>query len=204
MNTYNATRSAVIRSFGLLGIKVAAFLLTGSAVLMAALIDSMVDVIASLIAHLIKPKEHHEEHQLSLIQAMWIVAGGIIVLLESIRGFNEPVDMAFVGIGILILTLVVDFSIVKKLSQDTNPVVVGLAEDIKADMTNAVGGLAALSLIAVGMPMQTDKVIAIIISVVLMVKGVKLFFNNLVEASIDHDLEDLDNTEGVGLTSANA
>jgi ferrous-iron efflux pump FieF len=182
-------RSAVIRSLALLVVKIAAFLATGSAVLLAGMIDSLVDVVASLIAYVIKPREHHEEHQLAMIQAFWIVSGGLIVMVESVHGFNEEVDLAMVGIGILLLTLVVDGTIVRKLSKNTSPVVHGLAEDIKADMTNSFGGLVALTAIAMGAPMQVDKIIAIIISIALIIKGAKLAHDNLVEASQDHASE---------------
>ena len=194
----SATKSAVIRSLFLLGIKIGAFLLTGSAVLLAGMVDSLVDVAASLIAYVIKPKEHHSEHQLALIQAFWIVAGGLIVLVESIRGLHEPVEMATTGIAILVLTLVVDGSIVRKLVNDTNPVVQGLAEDIKADMTNSFGGLIALVAIALGSPMMVDKLVAITISEYLMVKGAKLFNEHMTEASVDHSQEHNHEQEGVG------
>ena len=194
----SATKSAVIRSAGLLGLKSGAFLLTGSAALMASMVDSIVDVAASLIAHCVKPGTHHEEHQLALIQSFWIFAGGLLVLMESIRNFNEPVEMAAAGIAILVITLIVDGTIVRKLSKDTNPVVIGLAEDIKADMTNSVGGLIALSVIAMGAPMQVDKGMAIIISVFLICKGIKLFQDNMIEATEDHDAEHPDSEEGLG------
>ena len=192
----SATKSAVIRSMGLLGVKAGAFLLTGSAVLLAGMIDSIVDVVASLIAHVIKPKEHHGEHQLALIQSFWIFAGGLLVLVESLRSLHEPVEMATVGIGILVLTLVVDGSIVRKLSKDRSPVVQGLTEDIKADMTNSAGGLIALTVIALGAPMVVDKAFAIVISLFLIVKGAKMFNDHMSEASSDHAAEHDHETEG--------
>jgi ferrous-iron efflux pump FieF len=199
--TFNATRSAVIRSGMLLAVKIAAFLFTGSAILLAGMIDSIVDVVASLIAHLVKPASHHEEHQLSMIQAFWIVAGGLIVMVESVRGFNDEVDMATIGIAILMLTLVVDTTIVRKLMRSNSPVIRALAEDIKADITNAAGGLVALTAIAMGAPMQVDKVVAIIISVLLIIKGLKLAEDNLVEASLDHAAEDDEYDSGFGFNS---
>ena len=194
----SATRTAVIRSAGLLGVKTAAFLLTGSAVLLAGMVDSVVDVVASMIAHIVKPKEHHAEHQLALIQAIWIVAGGALVLVESVRGLHEPVEMAVAGMGIMVLTLIVDGTIVRKLVADPNPVVHGLAEDIKADMTNAAGGLVALTLIAVGAPMVVDKYMAIVISLYLIVKGIRLFVDNMDEATRDHEAEHKNEQGGVG------
>ena len=194
----SATRSAVVRSMGLLGVKAAAFLLTGSAVLLAGMIDSIVDVVASLIAHVVKPKEHHAEHQLALIQSFWIFAGGLLVLVESLRSLHEPVEMATVGIGILVLTLVVDGSIVRKLSKDRSPVVQGLTEDIKADMTNSAGGLVALTVIALGAPMVVDKAVAIAISLFLIGKGVKMFNDHMDEASRDHVDEHVHEQGGVG------
>lgn len=194
----SATKSAVIRSSGLLALKVSAFFLTGSAALMASMIDSIVDVLASFIAHYVKPKEHHAEHQLALIQSGWIVMGGVIVLLESIKGFHEPVELASVGVAILAITVIVDMTIVKKLSKDTNPVVKGLAEDIKADLMNSAGGIAALSLIALGAPFIVDKLFAIVISIVLIVKGLRMLNDNVTEASEDHDAEHVDSEEGFG------
>lgn len=179
------TKAAVIRSTFLLGVKIGAFLLTGSAVLLAALVDSMVDVVASLIAHIVKPREHHEEHQLALIQASWIIMGGILVLIESIRTIHEPVDLAGAGVVILLVTLLVDGSIVRKLT-DPSPVVQGLKEDIKADMMNSAGGLVTLMLIVLGFPSMVDKLGAIVISVFLIIKGLKLFSANMEEASKDH------------------
>jgi ferrous-iron efflux pump FieF len=189
MDMASATKTAVIRSGVLLGVKIAAFLVTGSAVLLAGMVDSIVDVFASLIAHVIRPKHHYEEHQLALVQASWIAMGGLLVLVESIRAFNAPVDMAMAGVGIMALTLAVDGTIVRKLMKDTNPVVVGLAEDIKADMTNSAGGLVALTLIAMGAPMVVDKAVAIAISLFLIVKGTRLFVQNMDEASADHEAE---------------
>ena len=182
----NEIRSAVIRSVGLLIVKIAAFMLTGSAVLLAAMIDSFADVIASLIVYVIKPTEHHEEHQLALIQNFWIIAGGAIILIESIREFHAPVELATTGIAILLLTLVVDFTIVRQLSKNKSPIVVGLAEDIKADILNTTGGLFALTFIAMGFPEHLDKLVAILISLSLMYKGIILAHENMVEGSLDH------------------
>jgi divalent metal cation (Fe/Co/Zn/Cd) transporter len=184
-----ATRSAVIRSAALLGVKAAAYLTTGSAVLLAGMVDSIVDLVASLIAHLVKPKSHYEEHQLALIQNAWIFLGGLIVAIETLKHLDEPVEMASVGIAILVLTVVVDYSIVRKLKKETNPVVVGLKEDIMADLTSSAGGIIALTVIALGAPMMVDKVIAIAIAVALMVKGARLFIENMEAAAQDHQAD---------------
>jgi divalent metal cation (Fe/Co/Zn/Cd) transporter len=65
-------------------------------------------------------------------------------------------------------------------------------------MTNSVGGLVALGLITMGFPSVVDKIIAMVISIVLVYKGAMLAHENMVEGSNDHDEEDLDNTEGIG------
>jgi divalent metal cation (Fe/Co/Zn/Cd) transporter len=96
--------------------------------------------------------------------------------------------MASIGIAILALTLIIDGSIVRKLT-DPSPVVQGLKEDIKADMTNSAGGLVTLALIMAGFPMMVDKIGAMIISVFLIIKGVKLFNENMEAASADHQAE---------------
>lgn len=184
-----ATRSAVIRSAALLGVKAAAFLTTGSAVLLAGMVDSVVDLVASLIAHLVKPKSHYEEHQLALVQNAWIFLGGLLVALETLKHLHEPVEMAYAGIAILVLTVAVDATIVRKLRKETNPVVVGLKEDIIADITSSAGGILALAIISMGAPMVVDKIIAIFIAIALMVKGLRLFMENMEAAARDHQAE---------------
>lgn len=188
-------KSALTRSTGLLVLKVVAFLATGSVALLAAMIDSIVDVIASLIAYTIKPAEHHAEHQVALIQSFWILAGGMIVMVESVRQFNEPVDLAYAGVIILVVTLIVDGTILRKMSGVTAPILVGLREDIRADFTNSVGAVIALSLIAIGFPSVLDKIIAMIISLVLIKKGITMCLENITEASADHMKEHGDTDE---------
>ncbi len=183
----SATRSAVIRSAALLGVKSGAFLATGSAVLLAGMIDSMVDVVASMIAHVLKPATKHEEHQVALVQSFWIFGGGLLVLVESLKHMDEPVEMAMVGIAILVLTVVVDTTIIRQLRKDKSPVVIGLVEDIKADVTNSLGGLFALTVIALGAPMMVDKIVAIIISIYLIGKGLHMFHENMIAASEAHE-----------------
>jgi divalent metal cation (Fe/Co/Zn/Cd) transporter len=151
------------------------------------MIDSMVDVVASLIAHVLKPQTRHEEHQIALVQSFWIFAGGFLVLLEALRHMDESVEMAAVGIAILVLTVVVDMTIIRQLQHDKNPVVIGLKEDIKADVTNSLGGLVALTVIAFGAPMIVDKVVAIVISVYLIFKGLHMFHENMIAASEAHE-----------------
>jgi divalent metal cation (Fe/Co/Zn/Cd) transporter len=151
------------------------------------MIDSMVDVVASLIAHVLKPQTRAEEHQIALVQSFWIFAGGLLVLLEALRHMDEHVEMAAVGIAILVLTVVVDTTIIRQLRHDTNPVVIGLKEDIKADVTNSVGGLLALTVIAFGAPMIVDKVVAIVISVYLIFKGIHMFHSNMIAATEAHE-----------------
>jgi divalent metal cation (Fe/Co/Zn/Cd) transporter len=185
----SATRDAVIRSSALLGLKVSAFALTGSMALMASMLDSIVDVFASFLAHFVKPAKHSDEHKLALVQSAWIFMGGLVVLYESIKGFNEPVEMASVGVAILVITLIVDASIVRKISKDKNPVVIGLTEDIKADMVNSAGGVIALTLIAMGAPFIADKLIAIVISVFLIAKGARMLHDNMIESTEDHAAE---------------
>jgi ferrous-iron efflux pump FieF len=183
------TRSAVKRSFALLAVKVTAFLVTGSGALFASMLDSLVDVVASTIADRTKVKVHFEAHQIAMIQATWIIIGSVIVFLESIKGFNAPVEMASVGAFIMALTLVVDTSIVRKLMKDPDPVVQGLKEDIMADISTSLVGLITMVAIVFGAPMQVDKIAAIALSVFLFAKGLKLFNENMVEASVDHQAE---------------
>jgi len=78
-------------------------------------------------------------------------------------------------------------TIIRQLQHDKNPVVIGLKEDIKADVTNSVGGLFALTVIAFGAPMIVDKVVAIAISIFLIGKGLHMFHENMIAATEAHE-----------------
>jgi divalent metal cation (Fe/Co/Zn/Cd) transporter len=183
------TKATIARSIALIGVKTGAFLLTGSAVLMAGVVDSVVDLVAAIIAAVIRPVDHHSEHQLALIQNAWIAAGGFLVFTETIRHMDEGVSMATTGIAILVFALVADAIIVRMFAKVTNPVLVGLKEDIKADMLSSLTSMIALTAITLGAPMMVDKVFALAISSYLMFKGSKLFVENMDAASNDHEIE---------------
>jgi divalent metal cation (Fe/Co/Zn/Cd) transporter len=125
----------------------------------------------------------------------------LLVAVESLKHLDAEVEMASIGVAILLLTVVVDYTIIRQLRGNPNPIIIGLREDIKADVTNSLGGLIALSVIAMGAPMVVDKVIAIFISIVLMAKGVKMFHDNMLDASQEHDDEHTAYEEGLGLNT---
>lgn len=181
------TRMAMLRSSALLAVKTAAFAVTGSASLLASMIDSIADVGASMVAHKSRNLEHAEQHHVALIQTVWISIAASIVLYETAMNMSAGVDAPMLGVAILALTVIVDGTIVKKLT-DPAPIVQGLKEDIQADITVSASALIALAIVYVtGMPI-VDKVVAIAISIYLIAKGVKLTLENIVDASEDHAL----------------
>lgn len=181
------TRMAMLRSGALLAVKVAAYAVTGSASLLASTVDSIADVGASIVAHKSRRVEHAEQHHIALIQTIWISIAASIVLYETAMNMSAGVDAPILGVAILALTVLVDGTIVKKLTNPA-PIVQGLKEDIQADITVSASALVALAAVYLtGMPI-VDKIVAIVISVYLIAKGIKLTSENIIEASEDHAL----------------
>lgn len=186
MSIEKSTRMAFMRSTALLVVKIAAFLITGSASLLASSIDSIADVVASAVAYKSRNVPHCEQHHIALIQTIWIAAGAGLVFVETLRNMNGAVEAPLAGVAILALTVVVDSAIVKQLTEK-DPIVTGLREDIKADIMTSASALIALGAVYLTGNIMIDKIMALTLSVYLIAKGIALTHENMVEASIDHE-----------------
>lgn len=116
---HRATVASVVVAFTLIGIKIAAYVVTGSVALLSSLVDSVLDSLASLInffavRHAVTPadKEHRFGHGKAeplagLGQAAFIAGSSLFLVFESINRLVYPVGIRHggIGIGVMVVSL---------------------------------------------------------------------------------------------------
>lgn len=121
-----ATYAAVAVALSLIGIKLAAWLITDSVSMLSSLVDSVMDVLASFInllavRHALVPadREHRFGHSkieplASLGQAAFIAGSGLFIVIEAVQRLirPEPVDEGAVGIGVMLISMALTFGLV--------------------------------------------------------------------------------------------
>jgi ferrous-iron efflux pump FieF len=121
-----ATYAAVAVALCLIGIKLAAWLVTDSVSLLSSLVDSVMDVLASSInllavRHALTPadREHRFGHTkieplASLGQAAFIGGSGMFIVIEAIQRLirPEPVEGGEIGIGVMVISMALTLGLV--------------------------------------------------------------------------------------------
>jgi ferrous-iron efflux pump FieF len=112
-----ATSASVLTALVLIGVKLAAWLWTGSVSILASLIDSLMDSIASAINllavrySLIPPDEEHRfghgkaEPLAGLAQAVFICGSAVFVVVQAVDRLRFPRELEEVGFGIAVMVL---------------------------------------------------------------------------------------------------
>lgn len=121
-----ATYAAVGVALTLIGIKLAAWLVTDSVSMLSSLVDSVMDVLASFInllavRHALTPadREHRFGHTkieplASLGQAAFIAGSGLFIVIEAVQRLirPEPVEDSAVGIGVMVVSMALTLALV--------------------------------------------------------------------------------------------
>jgi ferrous-iron efflux pump FieF len=112
-----ATTASVLTALVLIGVKLAAWLWTGSVSILASLIDSLMDSFASAINlfavrySLMPPDEEHRfghgkaEPMAGLAQAVFICGSAVFVVVQAVERLRFPRPLEEVGLGIAVMTL---------------------------------------------------------------------------------------------------
>lgn len=121
-----ATEASVAVSVGLIILKFAAWLLTGSVAILSSLVDSLLDVVAAVVnlfavRQALEPpdREHRFGHGkaeplAALCQAAFLAGGALLVTVEAIGRIvtPAPVTRAGLGIAVMIVSIAVDGGLV--------------------------------------------------------------------------------------------
>ncbi|MFQ5984531.1 MAG: cation diffusion facilitator family transporter [Alphaproteobacteria bacterium] len=121
-----ATGASVAVAGTLIGVKLAAWLLTDSVSLLSSLIDSLMDVAASLVnfvavRHALQPPDHEHrfghgkaEPLAGLGQAAFIAGSAVFLVIEATnRLFHpQPIPHGLVGIGVMVFAILLTIALV--------------------------------------------------------------------------------------------
>jgi len=124
-----ATMASVAVALLLIGIKLVAWVMTGSVSMLASLVDSGLDAAASLVTLLAvrqattpADREHRFGHGKAealagLLQAAIVAGSGLFLLFESVRRITDPVaiEHGLIGVGVMVISIL--FTIVLVLYQ---------------------------------------------------------------------------------------
>ena len=113
------TTASVMVACGLIMVKLAAWLITGSVSILASLVDSIMDAGASIINllavrySLVPPDDEHRfghgkaQSVAGLMQATFIAGSGLFLILEAVNRLLNPQPLEAVGIGVFVMVLAI-------------------------------------------------------------------------------------------------
>ena len=177
-----ATTASVTTAMLLIGVKIVAWLLTGSISVLASLIDSIMDAAAStlnLLAVRLSLQPPDREHRFghgkveplaALVQAAFIVGSGLFLVLQAIDRLLHPRLLEDVSIGLLVMAFAIAATIVLLLIQNHvikrtgSTVIRADSLHYMTDVLTNLGTIAALVLTQFGWPLF-DPLFGIVIAV---------------------------------------
>ena len=177
-----ATTASVTTAMLLIGVKMVAWLLTGSISVLASLIDSIMDAAAStlnLLAVRLSLQPPDREHRFghgkveplaALVQAAFIVGSGLFLVLQAIDRLLHPRLLEDVSIGLLVMAFAIAATIVLLLIQNHvikrtgSTVIRADSLHYMTDVLTNLGTIAALVLTQFGWPLF-DPLFGIVIAV---------------------------------------
>ena len=177
-----ATTASIATAAGLVVVKLAGWLTTGSVSILASMIDSLMDVGASFVNllavrySLAPPDDEHRfghgkaEALAGLGQAMFITGSAVFLLLYALDRLREPVPLDEIGIGVVIMVVAIGATLalilvqrfVIKRTQST--AIRADSLHYTADLMTNAATIGALVISAAGFPV-VDAVFAIGIAI---------------------------------------
>ena len=176
----------------LIVLKLIAGVLTGSIAILTEAIHSAIDLIASLIAFVSVRKadepadaDHpygHEkaENVAAGAEAMLILLGAVIVVIEAVRRLFNGSEIDEVGIGIAVIgfsvlvNLGVSAFLFRRAKELDSPALEGDAAHLRADALTSVAVLVGLVLVEVTGVQAFDSIAALTVAFVIVATGVRL------------------------------
>lgn len=183
---------SVVSNSILIVLKLAAGLLTGSIAILTEAVHSAIDLLASLVALVSVRKadepadeDHpygHEkaENVAAGAEAMLILLGATIIVIEAIRRLVSGAAVDQVGIGIAVIAvsvlanLTVSAYLYRRAREFDSPALEGDAAHLRADALTSVAVLVGLVLVQVTGSSAFDSLAALAVAVAIVVTGVRL------------------------------
>ena len=187
-----AARFSILSNSGLIALKVAAGVLTGSVAIITEAVHSAIDLVASVVAYFSVRKAEepadrshpygHEkvENLAAALEGVLIVLGAAIIIYEAINKLSSGGQVEKLGIGIAVIAFsaVVNFAISAYLYRQAkltdSPALEGDAAHLRTDAFTSVGVLVALALVAITGVHELDPVAALVVACAIVFTGVGL------------------------------
>ena len=187
-----AAALSIVSNTLLIGLKVAAGVVTGSIAILTEAAHSAIDLVASVIAFFSVRKadepadeSHPYGHQkvenlAAAIEGMLIIVGAGVIVFESARRLAEGAEVHSLGIGIA----VVGFSAVANLGVSSylyrqarltdSPALEGDAAHLRTDAATSLGVLLGLLLVELTGETELDAITALVVAVAIVVAGIRI------------------------------
>ncbi len=204
-----ATTAAVSVAVLLIGLKLAAWLVTDSVSLLSSLADSLMDALASLVnlfavRHALQPadSEHRFGHGKAeplagLGQAAFICASGFYLIAEAVGRLIEPqpIERGSVGLGVMVLSIIVTAALVlyqRSVVRRTDSLAIR-ADSLHyaTDILVNAGVIVSLLLVMFVDWQAADPIVALIIAVFIIYSAVQIARQSL-NHLMDRELPDAD------------
>ena len=183
---------SVVSNCVLILLKVVAGVLTGSIAILTEAVHSAIDLIASLIALVSVRKadepadaDHpygHEkaENVAAGAEAMLILLGAAIIVVEAVRRLINGSEVESVGIGIAIIALSIAVNLIvsaylyRRARTLESPALEGDAAHLRADALTSVAVLVGLILVEVTGEASFDSIAALLVAGAIVATGIRL------------------------------
>ena len=197
-------------SFGVMGLKLVAWWVTGSVALLSDGLESTVNVVAAFIAFFViryaqKPADddhpfgHHKAEYLSaVIEGVLIVVAALMIVREAVVALAEPAlpQAPALGLGINLAAGVINavwaYTLIRAGKKYRSPALVADGHHINSDVVTSVGVFVGLILaLATGYAIL-DPVLAILVSFNILFQGWKVIshsIDGLMDKAVDLDEE---------------
>src|SRR2546423_7760708 len=162
-----AARFSIVSNTGLITLKVAAGVITGSVAIVTEAVHSAIDLVASVVAYFSVRKAEeppdrshpygHEkvENLAAALEGVLIVLGAAIIIYEAINRLSQGahVERLGLGIGVIAVSAVVNFGVSAYLYRQAelpdSPPPRGRPAHLRTDAFTSVGVLVAPALVAI-------------------------------------------------------
>lgn len=209
-HTRGRSRAAAVSIFSntaLIALKVVAGVLTGSVAVLTEALHSGIDLLASLIAFFSVRRAEvpadaghrygHDkfENAAAAAEGVLILGGSAVIAFAAIRSLISGNELDHLGVGIVVVgfaaavNLAVSTWLFRKGREMSSPALEGDAAHLRTDAYTSIGVLVGLGLVAVTGADWLDPVVALIISVGIVITGVRLTMGSL-RVLVDEALPD--------------
>jgi cation diffusion facilitator family transporter len=203
-----AAALSIVSNSALILLKVVAGSITGSVAILTEAVHSSIDLVASIVAFFSVRKagepadESHRyghekvENLAAAIEGFLILVGSAAIAFQAIRHLVRGEHIQRVGIGIavvafsLVANLIVSTVIGRNARATGSPALEGDAAHLRTDALSSLAVLVGLALVAATGAQWLDPVVALVVSLAIVVTGVRLLLGSsrvLVDESLPAD-----------------